>query len=254
MRGPSSDTPRPTGSDQESASRIKRSRRGQSERSEENPRRFAIVCATLVGAVALTWFAGRAAMPPPPPEPEPDPVVEELELPQAMTVLQEMLWPQDLPEERPWRYIVIHHSATHKGTIDAFTRFHRRHHHADDIGYHFVINNGLAEGTRDGQIEPTVRWYDQRHGAHCRVNDHPEFNELGIGICLVGHFNQYTPTEAQMESLFLLLYLLRDRYGVPIERVVGHGELKTTDCPGKLFPMHDLLRQIRSEYIEEQIR
>ncbi len=224
------------------------------EGPREDPRRLAIVCATLVLAVAVTWFAGRAALPPPPPEPEVAPVLVETAEPGPMTTFERAIWPDNLAPERRWQYIVIHHSATHKGTVDAFQRYHQKRHGADDIGYHFVINNGVAEGSRDGQVEPTARWHDQRHGAHCSVNGHRKFNDLGIGICLVGNFEQYTPTKAQMESLVLLLRLLRARYQVPIERIVGHGELKNTHCPGKLFPMDHLLWRLRAEYIEEQVR
>jgi len=155
-----------------------------------------------------------------------------------------------MPVERLWRYIVVHHSATHRGTLESITQSHRKI-AFDDAGYHFIINNGVAEGTYDGQITPTPRWFDQRVGAHCRVVNHPEFNDAGIGICLIGNFDLYRPTEAQMVSLERLVTVLRRRYDVPIDRIVGHRELKATDCPGKLFPMDTFLMDLRRAYVVE---
>ena len=42
---------------------------------------------------------------------------------------------------RPWRYIVIHHSATDAGNAGTFDLQHRRR-GWDELGYHFGIDNG----------------------------------------------------------------------------------------------------------------
>jgi hypothetical protein len=218
-----------------------------------SPRRIAVVYTTLALAVGLGWLAGSAAMPktdgsaesPSPAPPVPN---------HARSGLEDLIWPCPMGDDRPWQFIIIHHTATHQGTLESITRGHRERLHTEDTGYHFIINNGQAEGTRDGEITPTPRWLDQRGGAHCLVERHPEFNGDGIGIALVGHFNQYRPTPNQMASLERLVLLLRARYEVPLDRIYGHGELKPTECPGRLFPLDEFLLDIRRSYIQERLR
>ncbi len=144
--------------------------------------------------------------------------------------------------EREWRYIVIHHSATERGNAATFDAAHRRR-GWDGLGYHFVINNGA--GGPDGNIEVGHRWHEQTHGAHCRTPGN-EHNEYGIGICLVGDFSDRRPSRAQLRSLQNLVGRLASRYDIPPERVIGHGEApqQSTACPG---------RHLQS-YIERELR
>jgi hypothetical protein len=150
------------------------------------------------------------------------------------------LW-QPSGTERSWQYIVVHHSATTSGSAARFDAVHRAK-GWDELGYHFVIGNGTGSG--DGEVEVGGRWFKQKHGAHCKVAGHPEYNDVGIGICLVGNFNETHPSDAQMESLSRLVRYLMSRYDVPQGRVYGHGQLKATDCPGRLFDFADLRRRI----------
>ena len=146
-----------------------------------------------------------------------------------------------LGEERPWRYIVIHHSATATGSATEFDRMHKAK-GWDELGYHFVIGNGT--GTGDGEVEVGSRWPKQKHGAHTKVTGHPEYNDVGIGICLVGNFDVTHPSEAQMQSLARLIRFLQDRYGIPRSHIYRHGQLKATDCPGRNFDYADLFRRL----------
>jgi N-acetyl-anhydromuramyl-L-alanine amidase AmpD len=143
--------------------------------------------------------------------------------------------------ERQWQFIVIHHSATPTGNAAEFDKMHRDK-GWDELGYHFVIGNGT--GSRDGEVEIGPRWVKQKHGAHCKVTGHPEYNDVGIGICLVGNFDVTHPTEAQMASLARLVKFLMKRYNVPRGSVYGHGQLKPTDCPGRNFDYSDLWRRV----------
>ena len=61
-----------------------------------------------------------------------------------------------------------------------------------------MIGNGSQSG--DGQVEIGPRWVKQKYGAHCKTDDH-FYNEHGIGICLVGNFNNHQPDAKQMQSL-----------------------------------------------------
>jgi N-acetyl-anhydromuramyl-L-alanine amidase AmpD len=140
--------------------------------------------------------------------------------------------------ENAWKVIVVHHSATETGGARAFDVAHRAK-GWDELGYHFVIGNGTD--TPDGYIEVGSRWRKQKHGAHCKTPDN-YYNDFGIGICLVGNFDNSAPTPRQMESLRKLITYLSGRYQITPERVLGHGEVKgtSTNCPGRYFPMVSL--------------
>jgi hypothetical protein len=139
--------------------------------------------------------------------------------------------------EREWEAIIIHHSATNNGNAAIFDKQHREENHWEGVGYDFVIGNGTNSG--DGQVEVTFRWRGQLTGAHCRTPNNWG-NEKGIGICLVGNFDQTSPTVRQMQSLVNLVRFLQNRYGIPTSRIYGHGTTpgaRVTDCPGRRFPM-----------------
>jgi N-acetyl-anhydromuramyl-L-alanine amidase AmpD len=174
--------------------------------------------------------------------------------PRNRAALEALVWPKEMVPARRWHYIVIHHTATVGATLESLDQGHRERGFVSGIAYHFVINNGRTPGTIDGQISPTPRWIEQLDGAHTKVKDHPEFNTEGIGICLVGNFEQTEPTPAQMAALEILTLALRDRYEVPLERIVGHGEVKNTQCPGRKFPMDAFLLEVRRAYLKERIQ
>ena len=142
---------------------------------------------------------------------------------------------------RAWRWIVIHHSATTEGSAAVFHRFHVDERGWDSLGYHFVIGNGTGSG--DGEIEVGPRWRRQQTGSHA-----VGYNRRGIGICLVGNFNEQRPTPRQMQSLRLLGTHLMKRFDIPPERVIGHKECRgaSTECPGKNMPMNDVREMLRA--------
>lgn len=133
---------------------------------------------------------------------------------------------------REWRYIVIHHSATPTGNAAEFDKEHRKK-GWDELGYHFVIDNG--QGGPDGRIETGARWTAQKHGAHTGGTPGNEYNEHGIGICLVGNFEETRPTPAQLQSLRRLVLHLAKLYDIPAANVVGHRDAPAakTLCPGR---------------------
>ena len=139
-----------------------------------------------------------------------------------------------------WKAIVIHHSATPEGNAAEFDRLHRKK-GWDELGYHFVIGNGRGSG--DGQVEVGSRWKKQKHGAHAKTADN-WYNDHGIGICLVGNFDNTDPTDRQMESLSRLIAFLQSRFRLDPRRAYGHGDVKVTDCPGSNFSFSDLNRRL----------
>jgi N-acetyl-anhydromuramyl-L-alanine amidase AmpD len=138
---------------------------------------------------------------------------------------------------REWTAIVLHHTATGQGSVESIHESHLARQWLG-IGYHFVIGNG--HGMSDGEIEPTFRWRQQLHGAHA---GHDEYNQHGIGIVLVGNFDEQPPTDAQLAAVKRLVADLQKQYDIDPERIIGHGDVKATACPGRLFP----LDEIRSE-------
>ena len=96
------------------------------------------------------------------------------------------------------------------------------------IGYHYVIR-------KDGTVEiGRPHW---TVGAHAYGE-----NSHTIGIHVCGNFEEAEPTDAQIESLSMLLANICTDYGLPIDRdhIVGHRELMATACPGEyLYEMMD---------------
>jgi len=137
----------------------------------------------------------------------------------------------DVPLKRKWKYIVIHHSDTDNGNRASFDRNHREKRGWLGVGYDFVIGNGHGSG--DGAIEVTFRWEQQIQGAHAGVK---EYNEHGIGICLVGNFERDYPTQKQMESLVSLVSYLQEKCHIPAANILMHRNVKNTRCPGRNFP------------------
>ncbi len=134
-----------------------------------------------------------------------------------------------------WKYIVIHHTATDVGKAYLINRSHLDRGFWNGLGYHFLIDNGTL-GKGDGQIEVAPRWIKQQSGAHCNTAG---MNEKGIGIALVGNFNDELPTTNQLQSLTHLLKTLSDYYHIPAANIIGHRDApgSATECPGKRFPM-----------------
>lgn len=135
---------------------------------------------------------------------------------------------------RDWTSIVIHHTATEQGSVESIHETHVAREWLG-IGYHFVIGNG--NGMSDGEIEPTFRWREQLHGAHAGSD---EYNQHGIGIALIGNFDEQPPTAAQLAAIKRLVAVLKSEYHIDSEQVIGHGEVKATACPGKLFPLSEV--------------
>ena len=86
----------------------------------------------------------------------------------------------------------------------------------------------------DGEIEQTFRWTEQLSGAHAGNGD---YNNHGIGIALVGNFDERSPSPDQMAAIKRLVGVLKARYGISSANVVGHNDVKATACPGKHFPL-----------------
>jgi len=157
----------------------------------------------------------------------------------AQSALDEALHTAEDP--RGWKYIVLHHSAAEHGDVASIDADHRTRVDSNGeswmgIGYHFVVGNG--SGMPDGHVASTFRWTGQLHGAHSGDREH---NDWGIGICLIGNFEETKPSMAQVEATAHLIAELRRRYGIAEDRILLHRDIKATACPGKHFDLQAVL-------------
>lgn len=142
-------------------------------------------------------------------------------------------WPAEA-EPREWRYIVIHHTATSSGSVESIHENHLARKWLG-IGYHFVIGNG--NGMPDGEIESTFRWRQQLHGAHAGKKD---YNDQGIGVALIGNFEEAPPSELQLRAVKRLVAELKAEHAISSANVIGHRGIKATACPGRFFPIDEV--------------
>ncbi len=107
------------------------------------------------------------------------------------------------------------------------------------LAYHFVIGNGVDSS--NGEIEAGTRWLTQIKGGHVRSD---EINEVAIGICLVGNFDETKPSKNQLLALHELMNYLRDEVVGPNVRFQGHSDAHPghTACPGRNFPLKEFHR------------
>ena len=169
-------------------------------------------------------------------------------------------------------HIIIHHSATTDGPgedWEAIRRYHmsyridgvsvspeefERRRAAgqgvkfekpwSDIGYHLGIERV------NGELVVQAGRPMDRDGAHC-----PQLgmNKVGIGLCVVGNFDEEVPTLELRRTLFDLVLGLMERFGIPPERVLGHREVQAMagvlpqlrkTCPGRLWDMNEVRKTL----------
>lgn len=140
----------------------------------------------------------------------------------------------------------MHHSAGSFGTVEFLQKVHRerqKYDPVDAIPYHYLIGNG--NGLEAGEIASDWRQHFAIWGAHVS-NRNMDRNFRGIGICLIGNFDQTPVPELQYQALVRLTKALMVIYEIPLGNVSGHGytQGEQTRCPGQHFPMDRYLRDI----------
>ena len=128
--------------------------------------------------------------------------------------------------------VIIHHSAGYGSSEIGYMRSIQNYHQSNsaiggDVGYHYCIG-------------PTGTIYEGRGinyiGAHTsRYQDGVFYNELSIGVCLLGDFSGTLPTVAQQKSLVNLTAYLCKKYNIAPNRITGHRDHNSTTCPGNYF-------------------
>lgn len=139
---------------------------------------------------------------------------------------------KDRNEDRKIDSIVIHHSHTLGGNAGSFREYHKSR-GWDHIGYHYIIGNG--NGSEDGLIEKGRE--EKAVGAHVLG-----YNQNSLGICLIGDFNEASPTQKQLSSLSGLLKEIMQRYSLRREAVSVHNHYNNqTSCPGKNLSLEQVM-------------
>jgi N-acetyl-anhydromuramyl-L-alanine amidase AmpD len=86
-------------------------------------------------------------------------------------------------------------------------------------------------------------------GAHAGRS---EQNEHGIGICLIGNFEDTPPTPKQLAALTELLKTLSMRYAITRSHVLRHQDVRATLCPGRFFPWEQMLAEVPEVYVPKE--
>lgn len=146
-------------------------------------------------------------------------------------------------------HIVIHHSAsadhpTHLN-FQAIRDYHVNVNKWKDVGYNFVIDR------INGRPEVFVGRTLTEDGAHTKELS---LNKVGIGICVIGNYDNETPPEDAMEVLARVCRSMMAQFEIPIENVIGHWEAQAMGgvliadrktCPGLKFSMDDFRKRVR---------
>ena len=74
-----------------------------------------------------------------------------------------------------------------------------------------------------------------------------------IGIVLVGNFEDGSPSQAQLNSVKRLVRVLSREYDIETPQIIGHGDVKPTECPGTHFPLSEI-RDSVAALAEESLR
>ncbi|XP_064640049.1 peptidoglycan recognition protein 1-like [Lineus longissimus] len=141
------------------------------------------------------------------------------------------------PLNTPVGMVFIHHSAmmrcsdvnTCAAQVRAIQNFHMDVRGWDDIGYSFLVGE-------DGNVYEGRGW--DRIGAHTYG-----YNDVAIGICVMGDFTTVTPNTQALDAVKNLIACgVRDSKVTTDYKLYGHRDSKKshTECPGQAF--YDLIR------------
>jgi len=130
------------------------------------------------------------------------------------------------------KYIVVHHDAfdLKKNSILAINKTHitERGWKSASYHYHIDIEANVSQLHSESENTPHVQGY----------------NNISVGVCVQGNFENQELDKKQKVELIKLLNVLIRKY--PTARVVGHSDLNpTTLCPGKNINVSELAKQAK---------
>lgn len=178
-------------------------------------------------------------------------VVSRPQVPHSEPLTWSAIAPPPATAIHPWRFIVLHHSASRGGDAQVIDRDHQTQNGWDGIGYHFVIGNGVDMPI--GRIEATFRWRQQSNGAHAGALPlQKPFNSDGVGVCLIGNYEREALDPFAERRLVELCAQLIDRIPtLSVGRIIGHRDVpgKSTACPGRGIDLERLRFLVRKELL-----
>ena len=162
-----------------------------------------------------------------------------------------------MPNPEDIEYLILHISDSSWGSVEAIRTWHTDPPPLGrgwrDIGYHYIIGNAYPtyedylhrrpKVETDGSIWPGRDTdhdgdIDEEIGAHALG-----YNSKSLGVCFVSKDGLLTGL--QVRAGLGLCTMLMNRYGVPVEKVIGHTETGNTSKPCPVFDcgyFRDLLR------------
>lgn len=136
----------------------------------------------------------------------------------------DLKWNCALSKRASSDYIALHHAEASICTVEDIDRWHKNGNNWSGIGYHFFVRKSGAIYT--GRPIDTM-------GAHVYG-----MNDCSIGICAEGNYMTETMPDIQKKAICELLVYLKGIY--PDAKIVGHGEIGDSNCPGDNFPLEDI--------------
>ncbi len=130
------------------------------------------------------------------------------------------------------KFIAVHHSQKKIDSVKRIRNLHVKINKWDDIGYHYLIekNGKLCKGRSEKFV-----------GAH--VYGH---NKNSLGICLIGNFDEESPTKKQIQTLIKFLKQKTKKFKISVKNILGHREFPdvTKTCPGKFVNLDEIRRGV----------
>ena len=139
-------------------------------------------------------------------------------------------WKSGLSSRAKTNYVVLHHAAAKACSPYQVDSWHKANGWTG-IGYHYFVR-------KDGTIyRGRPEWAT---GAHAQGKNHES-----IGICAEGNYDEeYIMPDAQKDSIQELLRDIKLRY--PNTTVKGHRNVGATSCPGKYYPLSEMMTFYRN--------
>ncbi len=134
-------------------------------------------------------------------------------------------WKNNLSSRPFTKYVVLHHAAARACSVYQVDSWHKANGWSG-IGYHFFVR-------KDGTVyRGRPLWAT---GAHASGK-----NSESIGICAEGNYDEeYLMPDAQKDAIKAVLRMVKLSY--PDAGIKGHRQVGATSCPGKYYPLSEMM-------------
>ena len=129
-----------------------------------------------------------------------------------------------------WTHVLIHHTAiedSDHAETDNIRRYHIDQRGWQDIGYHYLVEKF------ENDYQVIVGRPLNLQGAHSSG-----YNKKAIGVALMGDFTHRIPSNEMLHVVIRrVIRPMLVTFGIPVENVLGHRDVRKTQCPGDAFDM-----------------